>query len=130
MRTRNGYYRRSNTELAPIKRGRGEVPVGPFRDEFIRQYNEDIITLSDVAQRLGQKRTETSYVQITLGLRPYKANKRTELTRHGNLKSRRGTGETGKKGNNSGWRYKEHIEYPLAVKLAEILNMDPVDAGI
>jgi len=94
-----------------LKRGRGEIPNDIFRERFIERYNRDELSLAELADRLGRERTETSYVQVLLGLRPYKA------------KRKEGVGQ-------GGWRYRQHLEYETAVKLAEALNIDPMDAGI
>lgn len=91
--------------------GRGEVSNAIFRDRFIERYNREELTLGELAGRLGRTRSETSYVQVLLGLRPYKADRRN------------GSG-------NSGWRYRQKLSYETAVKLAEALDIDPIDAGL
>lgn len=108
---------------------RGEVPVEPFRNEFIRQYNKDQLSLVDLAEALGRKRTDTSSVQRVLGLRPYKAFKVGKQTYNKGGESNTIAMMTPKEAQ-SGWRYQVKVDYDTAVKLCEVLQMDPTDAGV
>ncbi len=109
---------------------RGEVSNEPFRNEFIKQYNRDELTLVDVAEALGRKRTDTSSVQRVLGLRPYKAFKGPGKNTYNKGGEQNNVPKISHKEAQIGWRYQVGIDYETAVKLCELLQMDPVDAGV
>lgn len=105
----------------------GEIPVGPFRDAFIKKYNADEMSLVDMAVALGRNKNETSYVQRLLGLRPEKYKEDYGLTLGGKPRTAKGTGTSRSREGQVGWRYRQKVEYKTAVRLAEILDLDPYE---
>lgn len=91
-------------------RRRGEVPIAPFRDRFVALVNRGELSAQEVARRLGWSYNgtglDTGRVQRAFGLKPY--------TTHGTNHP----------------RYQVTVTYEMAVQLAEVLEMDPMDAGI
>jgi hypothetical protein len=104
------------------RNNRGEIPVGPIREAFLKKYNNDEISFRELAVALGHGPKETTYVQIMLGLKPYKGTRP-----QGNGK---GTGTSQGREGQSGWRYRQHLEYKTALKIAEALGVDPIEVGV